>query len=368
MVRITEELIRKRSEHNERMIGTLEELSLHQENIEKIEHLQNWCRDLRILLLQSNLISKIENLWKLKKLEYLNLAINNIEIIENLHQLESLKKLDLTLNFIGQLTSVESLKDNYNLRELILTGNPCTEFPGYREFVITVLPQITQLDCSEISRSDRILAMKDFQSIRQTIIQRQAQYKIRRDEQKLRVLQQLQEDAKAREHLPEEEQTKHFWDQKSEHSPEVRVEIAKKHSKSQQNPPTTDPLAPPKRAPKLFSASGRPFCINEPKIDFHFHDEPDRFELELLVYKFLDTAHLSVDVQPNYVRVGVKKKIFQLALDEEVKCEESVTQRSEITGHLLVKMPKLHGKISKKNPENPSRELPNASESQKNTE
>jgi protein TilB len=108
------------------LITTLEELSLHQENVEKIELLQNWCPDLKILLMQSNLISKIENLNKLKNLEYLNLAINNIEKIENLEGLESLQKLDLTLNFIGELTSVKNLKDNFNLKELFLTGNPCT--------------------------------------------------------------------------------------------------------------------------------------------------------------------------------------------------------------------------------------------------
>lgn len=57
--KVTEDLVRKKSEHNELLISTLEELSLHQENIERIEHLQNWCRDLQILLLQSNLIGKI---------------------------------------------------------------------------------------------------------------------------------------------------------------------------------------------------------------------------------------------------------------------------------------------------------------------
>lgn len=66
-----------------------------------------------------------ENLNKLKKLEYLNLAINNIEKIENLSQCESLQKLDLTLNFIGELSSVESLQSNIHLEELFLTGNPC---------------------------------------------------------------------------------------------------------------------------------------------------------------------------------------------------------------------------------------------------
>lgn len=56
---VTEELIRKKSEHNECVIYTLEELSLHQEDVDKIEHINNWCKDLQILYLQSNLISKI---------------------------------------------------------------------------------------------------------------------------------------------------------------------------------------------------------------------------------------------------------------------------------------------------------------------
>ena len=104
------ELLRKRSEHNEGEIGTLEEISLHQENIEKIELLNHACRHLKILLLQNNLISKIENLHKLKQLEYLNLAINNIEVIENLEGLESLTKLDLTVNFIGDIRGVKTLR------------------------------------------------------------------------------------------------------------------------------------------------------------------------------------------------------------------------------------------------------------------
>lgn len=110
MPRITIELLRKRSEHNEGEIHSLEELSLHQENLEKIEFLNQACRHLKILLLQNNLIAKIENLHKLKELEYLNLALNNIEVIENLERLESLKKLDLTVNFIGDIRGVKNLR------------------------------------------------------------------------------------------------------------------------------------------------------------------------------------------------------------------------------------------------------------------
>lgn len=184
---VTEQLIRKKSEHNELMISTLEELSLHQEDIERIEQLQNWCRNLKILLLQNNLIGKIENIFKLKHLEYLNLAINNVEKIENLDELESLQKLDLTLNFIGALTSVDGLKNNYNLKHLTLTGNPCTDYDAYRDYVIVTLPQLETLDGIEIKRSDKILANQNFAEKRAKIVQLETEYCIRRDEQKIRI-------------------------------------------------------------------------------------------------------------------------------------------------------------------------------------
>ena len=42
----------------------------------------------------------MENLTKLKELDYLNLALNNIQVIENIEGCEALRKLDLTVNFI----------------------------------------------------------------------------------------------------------------------------------------------------------------------------------------------------------------------------------------------------------------------------
>lgn len=56
---VTEELIRSRAEHNEGEIFSLEEVSLHQQDLERIEHISRWCRDLRILYLQNNLIPRI---------------------------------------------------------------------------------------------------------------------------------------------------------------------------------------------------------------------------------------------------------------------------------------------------------------------
>ena len=68
------------------------------------------------------------------------MAINNITKIENLEGCESLQKLDLTVNFVQHALDVESLVGLEFLRELYLTGNPCSKLKGYREFVITTLP------------------------------------------------------------------------------------------------------------------------------------------------------------------------------------------------------------------------------------
>jgi len=85
------ELLRRRSEHNEGELSTLEEISLHQFDLERIENLDKYCRNLKMLYLQNNIIPRMENLNRLKSLEYLNLALNNVKKIENIAGCESLK-------------------------------------------------------------------------------------------------------------------------------------------------------------------------------------------------------------------------------------------------------------------------------------
>lgn len=160
---ITRQLLRKRSEHNEGIISTMEEISLHQEEIEGInEVLGSSCRKLKIIYLQNNIIPKMENLHHLKELVYLNLALNNIQKIEGLQNCEFLTKLDLTANFID----VDELADSINhlqscerLREIYLMGNPSqSNWDGFTSYVIAKLPQLQTLDGTEITRSMQITA------------------------------------------------------------------------------------------------------------------------------------------------------------------------------------------------------------------
>ncbi|XP_066480265.1 dynein axonemal assembly factor 11-like isoform X2 [Tiliqua scincoides] len=388
----TEELIRQRAEHNNCEIFSLEEISLHQQNIEKLEHIDKWCRDLKILYLQFNLIPKIENVSKLKKLEYLNLALNNIEKIENLEGCEDLQKLDLTANFIGELSSIKVLKSNIHLKELFLTGNPCTDFEGYRMFVVATLHQLQFLDGKEITRSERTRAVQNYPEVVKQIQEQEQAYLLKRStEREEKAERQRQEKWKKEEaemeyqlgfdvqhsadinptipysveegenHQKTEEKNEYckllteedkeerdFWETPVPHTPEARLEAHKyieKKKKGKENRDQKKKMKPPRT---LITPEGKVLNVNEPKLDFSLKDdeENNQFILDIAVYRHLDTSLLDVDVQPTYVKVLIKGKPFQLVLPEEVKPDSSTAKRSQTTGHLVISLPKAKEMIT----------------------
>ncbi|KAL7386485.1 hypothetical protein ABVT39_009259 [Epinephelus coioides] len=382
MVYITEDMVRRRAEHNECEIFSLEEVSLHQQDIERIEHIDRWCRDLRILYLQNNLIPRIENVGRLKKLEYLNLALNNIEVIENLEGCESLQKLDLTVNFVGRLSSVESLKHNIHLRELFLVGNPCTEFEGYRQYVVASLPQLKWLDGTEISRSERIQASQGLEEVKRRVWEQEKEYlkrRAREKEEALRkdageekgdkerkpgfdgrwytdintvpVLEENKENQEVEENTmspvsDEEQREREFWHTPCSFTPESRLE-AHRHLEETRKAKEKEKEKKPKAPRTLITADGRVMNVNEPKLGFSLteDEENNTIVLNLEVYRHMDTSLIDVDVQPTYARVTVKGKIFQMVLPAEVKPDSSTAQRSQTTGHLVLTMPRAEGEI-----------------------
>jgi len=88
------------------------------------------------------------------------------------------------VNFIGDLLSVESLRCNCHLQELYLTGNPCTDYEGYREYVVATLPQLHTLDGKEITKSERIAATQKLKTLRRHIIEQQKEHSIKRAREK----------------------------------------------------------------------------------------------------------------------------------------------------------------------------------------
>ena len=92
--------------------------------------------------------------------------------------------MDLTANFVGELTSLASLKGNIFLEELYLTGNPCVDYPDYRDFVISTLPQLEKLDGTEVGRAERIKACQERAAIEKRLRFSEQQWKEKRNEEK----------------------------------------------------------------------------------------------------------------------------------------------------------------------------------------
>jgi protein TilB len=161
MVEITRDLLRTRAEHNEKMLSNLEEISLHQQNIGSMNGIQDFCKHLKIVLLQNNLIEKIEGCTKMKELEYLNLAVNSVNTIGGLRRCESLRKMDFTLNFIDAedlKSSCEELEWNPVFSELFMMGNPCMDWEEAKDYIIAKVDTINRLDGIDITKSMRMAA------------------------------------------------------------------------------------------------------------------------------------------------------------------------------------------------------------------
>ncbi|KAJ9467543.1 Protein tilB-like protein [Diplonema papillatum] len=345
MPRITLDLLRRRSEHNDGILSTLEEITLHQQDLEAIELVGDACRNLQILYLQNNLIRKIENLFHLKQLWYLNLAINSIEVIENLEGCESLKKLDLTLNFIRDLTCVRNLRKNVKLEQLYLTGNPCTETEGYRPFVIQLLPHLVSLDGADVKKSEVIRAQQDADPVYETWRQEAL--------------------AAAKEKEEYEGKKKHgalpppTYNDEGErlygNSPDDRqacYEDMQKKINEAKNPPkdpnsisavweeTERMMNPKKLTPQQeIEKWGRVLQKNEGKIEYKMWEDATNVYLECHPGKFISTASIVVDIQPEYARVEVKGKTLQLLLPSEVAPSRSSVKRGQAKGELLLTMP-----------------------------
>lgn len=73
-----------------------------------------------------------------------------------------------------------------------------------------------------------------------------------------------------------------FWKKNSEHCPETRIEIANQHRKSQCNAVEVKKEKPKRR---LFADDGRPYNINEPKLEFRLEDSKNEYVLDLHVHK-----------------------------------------------------------------------------------
>lgn len=274
---VTLELIRKRSEHNESMVSNLEEIALHQEELESIGPvLGRTCgRTLKILLLQNNVISQLtrSEMRPFKSLEYLNLALNNLDRIDSIDHLEFLNKLDLTLNFIDVDTleeTVDCLSQLRSLRELYLIGNPCISndavkdesrngpsqdfeakiysvedsalkhdkasvgWKNCRAYVIARLDHLQILDGKEVLRSERIKA-------------RQGISKLEIELRELSVKRRIEKDQMAKQKESAENCGVIADDELIGHTPEVRTKLSREMAQQKESKEKNEKANQPKR-------------------------------------------------------------------------------------------------------------------------
>ncbi|EMP29217.1 Leucine-rich repeat-containing protein 6, partial [Chelonia mydas] len=312
---VTEELLRQRAEHNNRELFSLEEISLHQQEIEKLEYIDKLCRDLKILYLQNNLIPKIG--------------------------CEELKKLDLTANFIGELSSIEILKHNIHLKELFLVGNPCTEFEGYRQFVVATLHQLKWLDSKEIERSERIQALQNYRQVEKQIRDQEQVYLLKRAREKeeaLKKIQEKQEKKKEKQIKPKPGFDGRWYTDINNINPDPLEDKENHQQKETEKEYQEWKIDTDDEEDRAFWEEPTPYTP-ESRLEAHRHLEEKRRVKENI--RHLDSSLIDVDVQPTYLRVMVKDKPFQLVLPAEVKPDSSSAKRSQTTGHLVISMPKV---------------------------
>jgi len=95
-------------------------------------------------------------LWDPGKLTMVDLSFNGIKnISEELCNLPNLQLLYLHANEIKKLTAVKDMYNIPTLRGLTLHGNEVEEVLGYRQFVVTYLPQLMSLDFTRITEKER---------------------------------------------------------------------------------------------------------------------------------------------------------------------------------------------------------------------
>lgn len=123
------------------------------------------------------------------------------------------------------------------------------------------------------------------------------------------------------------------------HTPEARLQAARDLEKLKNV--EKEPKPQPKKkagADILFAPDGRILQKNQGKWEFKFEETSRTITLDVEISKFIDTSLIDVDVNPTWVRVTVKDKILQLLLDEEVKVDGVLCERSKASGHLVVTM------------------------------
>lgn len=213
------------------------------------------------------------------------------------------------------------------MRELYLTGNPCEQWVGFKEYIIANLHFLTFLNGDEILKSDRIKAIQQLPFLEKEL-----------EKSALENIQKKEND-------PDKDNpnkyTKQYRRKLYKEIEEEKLEKEKQKAQQSKNPWDPDE---PKGPHPAYKDNGEIRVCNQGKYDFYINEDIylsgiTLFELKLP--KYLQTTQIQVDLNPQFVRVVVKEKATQLKFSCEIIVEKSIIQRSTTTGHLVIKCPIL---------------------------
>ena len=280
---------------------------------------------------------------------------NNIKIIEGLEGCEVLEKLDLTLNFISEYESVQKLRANAFLKILHLTGNPCTDVEGYRLYVIEKLPQLQELDGTQVVRGELITARQERDETEQNA---------KKETKKFRDLEQVHREMREKGLDPFPAKYNEEGERVYGHSAEERIQMLReqeeeeKKRKEEEEARKKDPnslsgiSAMNKEKQRILTPQeeievhGRVLMRNEAKLPFTMVEDkidPKKKEDGIIVTiepgRFISTSLIDIDLQTTYIRLTIKGKILQLVFPVEVSPDKAKVQRSQTTGQLKLTIP-----------------------------
>lgn len=131
-------------------LRNLQELNLSSNALATLDGLQG-LSSLMILNLASNrLAGELRGLEGLTNLVHLNLSYNGLTGLSGLAALQGpnskLRVLNVKHNLLNSMQPLTVLMGCPGLRELAVSGNPVCRLPNYRQALLTMLPQLSQLD------------------------------------------------------------------------------------------------------------------------------------------------------------------------------------------------------------------------------
>eukprot|EP00835_Amoeboradix_gromovi_P001742 NODE_86_length_22163_cov_0.379442.p5 type:complete len:401 gc:universal NODE_86_length_22163_cov_0.379442:94-1296(+) len=318
-IMLTVNLIKRRSEHFDGELGKLEEITLHQFDLENIDILPKICPRLKLLYLQGNQLTQLPVL-RLHYLDTLLLQMNNMQDVYGLQECVSLRVLDLTLNFISNLHCIQGLKLNKKLKELSVEGNPIHTLPECEKFILAHL-NLKKLNHSEIpshlieeakvlypnSDRDSSLYLSNYKRIEININESEC--------------------------IPDPEITSEkFACQTCEHTIEQRIKTARelKIIRSKENQVEVMP-AKPRR--KYFDENGVLQC-NELELKYKYFESISTVKFKINIPRVINSCLVSCDIKSDHVMVDIKNKRLQLKSLAEMDPLNSSIIRSQASGVL----------------------------------